>query len=53
MALHQILVRFEEVAEDRVGGADEIPPRLMNDEEEKREGVEDDSKEDKVREEGE
>ncbi|OXH25658.1 hypothetical protein J008_05310 [Cryptococcus neoformans] len=53
VALHQILVRFEEVAEDRVGGADEIPPRLMNDEEEKREGVEDDSKEDKVREEGE
>ncbi|XAO24584.1 hypothetical protein I312_103388 [Cryptococcus bacillisporus CA1280] len=52
-ALHQVLIRLEEVAEDSMGRDDEVPPRLMNDEEERREGVENDSKEDKVKEEGE
>lgn len=52
-ALHQVLIRLEEVTEDRMGEDDEVPARLMNDEEEEREGIENDSKEDKVREEGE
>lgn len=52
-ALHQVLIRLEEVAEDSMSRDDEVPPRLMNDEEERREGVENDSKEDKVKEEGE
>lgn len=36
-----------------MGEDDEVFVRLMNDEEEEREGIENDSKEDKVREEGE
>ncbi|WVO14791.1 hypothetical protein L204_102429 [Cryptococcus depauperatus] len=46
VALHKVLVRLQDVSEDDP----ELPAQLMSEEEEKKEGVEDDNKEEKVKE---